>query len=98
VAPKMDLHVMERNREYIDRPENREFAFNYLRAIYAAFLQAGDRTGASRVLAILRRRGGLDGRVVRLYVRHAPEFRKFKTILRYNDLRRLAYSLKGRGG
>jgi hypothetical protein len=68
----------------------------YLRAIYAGFLRGGDREAASNVLATLRSYGAADGRVLRLYVRHAPEFRKLKSLLHYDGMRLLANRLARR--
>jgi len=88
-APDFDLRVLEKHRSYLQRPENRGFENAYLAAIFASFLQGGNRRGAMHILAELRRRGALEFSLLRKYARHAPEFRALKSLLRYNRLRRL---------
>jgi glycosyltransferase involved in cell wall biosynthesis len=88
-GPAMDLRVLEKHREYLARTEHRQFVNRYLVAVFRGFLQANDRTSALRVIAELLRRGALSAEVLRLYVRHAPEFRLLKRLLRYDALRRL---------
>jgi hypothetical protein len=86
----IDLQVIEKHRGYLDLPEHREFVDSYLVTIYAGFLKAGDRSAARRIYAELRRRGALNFGVLRQYLRHAPEFRAAKSLLRYDSIRRMA--------
>jgi glycosyltransferase involved in cell wall biosynthesis len=86
----IDLQVIEKHRGYLDRPEHREFLDSYLVAIFAGFLKADDRSSARRIYAELRRRGALNFGVLRQYLRHAPEFRAAKSLLRYDSIRRIA--------
>ncbi len=88
-----DLRVIEKHRAYLSRPEHSEFLSDYLLVVFAGSLQAGDRRCASRILGELRRRGRLDGRTLRTYLRHAPEFRRVKAALRYDALRRIKNTL-----
>ena len=91
-----DLRVIEKHREYLDRPEHRGFDTSYLLNVFAGFLQAGNRRQAMRIFGQLRDRGALDASVLRKYLRHAPEFRKLKTLLRYNEMRRIVHRLRNR--
>jgi glycosyltransferase involved in cell wall biosynthesis len=88
-VPGTDLRVIDKHREYLERAEHAEFLNSYLAEVYRGFLQAGDRSAALRMIGTLRRRRALNGRLLRMYVRHAPEFRILKKLLRYDDLRRL---------
>jgi glycosyltransferase involved in cell wall biosynthesis len=91
-----DLRVMEKHREYLDHPEHQAFKSSYLLNIFAGFLQTGNRRSAMRILGELRSRGALNAGVLRKYLRHAPEFRALKSLLRYSSLRRLANQWRGR--
>ncbi|MGD9842293.1 MAG: glycosyltransferase family 2 protein [Steroidobacteraceae bacterium] len=88
-GPDIDLRVIDKHREYLERAEHREFMNTYLLTIFAGFLQAGNRSSAVRIFNELRQRDALDAQVLRKYLRHAPEFRALKSLLRYNSLRRL---------
>ena len=90
----IDLRVIEKHREYLYRPEHREFLDDYLLAVFAGFLHEGNRGAAMRVLADLRRRGALKYRVLRIYIRHAPEFRTLKKLIRYDQMRQIAYNIR----
>jgi glycosyltransferase involved in cell wall biosynthesis len=90
----IDLQVIDKHREYLHRPEHREFLDRYLLAIFAGFLKAGDRSAAKRVFDELRRRGSLSFGLLRQYLSHAPEFRAVKTRFRYDSIRRVANNLK----
>lgn len=90
-APECDLGVIAKHRAYLDLPENRAFVDEYLRTVYAGFLEAGDRIGALRTLRQLHQRGALDLSLLRRYVRHAPEFRALKSLLGYNRLRQMRH-------
>jgi hypothetical protein len=95
-APDSDLRVLHKHRDYLQRVEHRQFEDSYLRAIYASFLQSGNRGAAIRTLGNLRRRGALELSLLRLYVRHAPEFRALKSLLRYNRLRQIRARMRQR--
>jgi glycosyltransferase involved in cell wall biosynthesis len=84
----MDLMVIEKHREYLALPVHRDFLDSYLGAIFSAFLEAGNRRAALRILSSLRRRQALHWGLVRKYVRHAPEFRALKALFRYDAIRR----------
>jgi glycosyltransferase involved in cell wall biosynthesis len=90
----IDLRVIEKHRDYLCQPEHREFLEDYLLAVFAGFLQEGNRSSAMRVLADLRQRGALGYRVLRKYVRHAPEFRALKRLIRYDLMRQVAYNMR----
>ena len=87
---EMDLQVIDKHREYLYLSEHRKFLDSYLVAIFAGFLKAGDRSSAKRIFGKLRQRGALNFRVLRQYLRHAPEFRAVKNLLRYDSIRRIA--------
>ena len=53
----IDLRVIEKHRQYLQLPEHREFLDSYLLAVFVGFLEAGNRSSATRMLAELRRRG-----------------------------------------
>ena len=91
---EFDLQVIDKHREYLYRPEHREFLDSYLLAIFAGFLRAGNRSAAMRAFGELHRRGALNIAVIRQYLRHAPEFRALKTRIRYDSIRRIAYNLR----
>jgi glycosyltransferase involved in cell wall biosynthesis len=93
-----DLRVIEKHRGYLSVPEHDEFLSEYLLVVFAGYLEAGNRRSALRILGELRRRGALDSRALRYYLRHAPEFRALKTVLRYDTLRRIRNRLRSRGG
>jgi glycosyltransferase involved in cell wall biosynthesis len=95
-APDSDLRVLDKHRDYLQRPEHRQFEDGYLRAIFASFLQSGNRDAAMQTLGKLRRRRALDLTLLRQYVRHAPEFRALKSLIRYNRLRQLAARMRHR--
>jgi glycosyltransferase involved in cell wall biosynthesis len=90
----IDLRVIDKHREYLYRPEHREFLDDYLLEVFAGFLLEGNRSAAMRVLADLRQRGALKYRVLRKYVRHAPEFRALKRLVRYDLVRQFAYHMR----
>jgi len=91
----IDLRVIDKHREYLHRPEHREFLNDYLLAVFAGYLQEGNRSAAMRMIGELRRRRALEYRVLRKYVRHAPEFRALKRLIRYDVIRQIA-SNKGK--
>jgi glycosyltransferase involved in cell wall biosynthesis len=95
-APDSDLRVLDKHRDYLQRPEHRQFEDGYLRAIFASFLQSGNRGAAMQILGTLRRRGALNLGVLRKYVRHAPEFRALKSLIRYNRLRQMTARMRHR--
>jgi glycosyltransferase involved in cell wall biosynthesis len=100
-GPSIDLRVIDKHRAYLQRPEHRAFLNNYLLVVYAGFLQAGDRGSAAGIFSELRKRRALNLPLLRVYVRHAPEFRALKVLLRYTAIRRLTtrtVSLPGRAG
>jgi hypothetical protein len=88
IGPLTDLRVIDKHRDYLSRPEHATFLDDYLRQVFAGFLQAGDTQGARRLLAKLRERGAADRRLARLYLRHAPASRWVKARLHYEALRR----------
>lgn len=90
-GPQCDLAIMERHRSYLDRPENAGFMEEYYLRVLAGFLLAGNGAGSRGVLRELRRRGALDQRALRVYLRHASGFRKLKSLLRYDSIRRLRH-------
>jgi hypothetical protein len=49
-----------------------------------------------QILGTLRRRGALNLGVLRKYVRHAPEFRALKSLIRYNRLRQMTARMRHR--
>jgi glycosyltransferase involved in cell wall biosynthesis len=89
----IDLRVIEKHREYLERPEHREFLASYLVAVFVGFLKAGNRHSAMRMLGELRRRGALRLGLLREYLRHAPEFRALKSWVRYDAIRRISNKL-----
>jgi glycosyltransferase involved in cell wall biosynthesis len=91
-----DIRVIDKHRDYLSLPEHDEFLSEYLLIVFAGYLEAGNRRSALRIIGELRRRGALDSRVFRYYLRHAPEFRALKTVLRYDALRRVRNRLKSR--
>ncbi|HEY3731877.1 MAG TPA: glycosyltransferase [Steroidobacteraceae bacterium] len=95
VGAAIDLQVIDKHREYLCRPEHSEFLDRYLCAILAGYLKVGDRPAAMRIMRELRARGALNYGVLRQYVRHAPEFRALKRVMRYDSIRRMAHRLTG---
>jgi glycosyltransferase involved in cell wall biosynthesis len=93
-GPAINLRVIEKNRAYLYLPEHRRFLDSYLAVVFVGFLDAGDRAGALRTLGELRRRGALSFGLLRLYLRHAPEFRALKVAFRYDSLRRYRNMLR----
>jgi glycosyltransferase involved in cell wall biosynthesis len=89
VGPKLDLRVIEKHREYLQRPEHRDFLTKYLLVVFSGFLNAGDRQSAARIFRELCKRHGLTLSIVRSYIRYAPEFRALKALLRHSVVRRL---------
>jgi glycosyltransferase involved in cell wall biosynthesis len=89
-----DLQVIEKHREFLGRPEHQEFLDSYLIAVFAGFLRAGNRRSAMQVLGELRRRGVFNLGLLRQYLRHAPEFRALKEVLRYDTFRRIVNGLR----
>jgi glycosyltransferase involved in cell wall biosynthesis len=89
VGPRLDLRVIEKHRDYLQRPEHRDFLTQYLLVVFAGFLNAGDRRSAADIFGELRKRHGLSLSIVRSYLRYAPEFRALKSLLRYSAIRRL---------
>jgi glycosyltransferase involved in cell wall biosynthesis len=89
-----DLQVIEKHREFLGRPEHQEFLDSYLIAVFAGFLRAGNRRSAMQVLGELRRRGVFNLGLLRQYLRHAPEFRAMKELLRYDTFRRIVNGLR----
>jgi len=88
---EMDLRVIDKHHAYLHRPEHRASLGSYLVAVYVEYLRSGNRAAARRVQRELRRQGTPSLGVVRQYVRHAPEFRALKALLRYDVLRRLVH-------
>jgi glycosyltransferase involved in cell wall biosynthesis len=88
-----DLRVIEKHREYLYRPEHNEFLDEYLLEVFAGFLLERNRSAAMRVSADLRRRGALRYRMLRSYLRYAPEFRTLKRLIRYDLIRKFAYHI-----
>jgi glycosyltransferase involved in cell wall biosynthesis len=89
-----DLDVIAKHRRYLERPEHKGFLDNYFTAVYLSFLEAGDRTKARQIWDVLRQRRALHVGLLRKYVRHAPEFRALKSLIRYQFIRRLLYRRK----
>lgn len=89
-GPSIDLRVIDKHRDYLERPQHRCFLDKYLLVVYAGFLQAGDRASAAGISRELRRRHALQLPMLRIYLRHAPEFRALKALLRYSAIRRVA--------
>lgn len=94
VGPDTDLRVIEKHCRYLDLPQHRRFVNDYLASIFAGFLQSGNRRAAMRILGQLRRRKALDARLLRKYIRHAPEFRALKHLLGYSTVRRFRNRLQ----
>ncbi|MGC2459696.1 MAG: glycosyltransferase [Steroidobacteraceae bacterium] len=92
-AAEIDLSVIEKHREYLYLPEHRQFLDNYFVAVFVGFLEADNRGSAVRILGKLSRRRALSAGILRKYIRHAPEFRALKTLLRYDSIRRIAKRL-----
>lgn len=92
----VDLRVIDKHLEYLRRPEHHEFLSEYLLVVFAGFLQAGKRHAALHIVRELRQRGALDLRVLRNYLRHAPEFRALKGAIRYSTIRRMRNKLFNR--
>jgi glycosyltransferase involved in cell wall biosynthesis len=86
----IDLRVIDKHREFLQRPEHREFLDSYLLAVFVGFLEAGNRPAAMNILRELRRRGAFRIGVLRKYLRHAPEFRALKSLVRYDAMRRMS--------
>jgi glycosyltransferase involved in cell wall biosynthesis len=91
-----DLEVIKKHQAYLNLPAHACFLNDYLLVVYAGYLDAGDRRGALRIVGELRRRGALDSRIFRYYLRHSPEARALKTLLRYDALRRMKNTLRNR--
>ena len=91
VGAEIDLQVIDKHRDYLHRPEHHAFLTSYLVAVYVGYLKTGNRTAARRVRRELREHGALARGLTRQYLRHAPEFRALKTLLRYDTFRRLAH-------
>jgi glycosyltransferase involved in cell wall biosynthesis len=89
-----DLKVIAKHRGYLERPEHKAFLDSYYTAVYLNLLEAGDRTKARQIWGVLRQRRALHVGLLRKYVRHAPEFRALKSLIRYQFIRRLLYQLK----
>jgi glycosyltransferase involved in cell wall biosynthesis len=89
-----DLKVIDKHREYLERPEHKTFLDSYFTAVYVNFLEAGDRTKAQQMWRVLRQRRALHVGLLRKYVRHAPEFRALKSLIRYQLIRRFLYRRK----
>jgi glycosyltransferase involved in cell wall biosynthesis len=90
---EIDLQVIDKHREYLYRPEHHDFLDSYLVDVFAGFLRAGNRRCAMQTLGKLRKRRALDLGVLRQYLRHAPEFRALKALLRYDAIRRMVNRL-----
>jgi len=90
----IDLGVIDKHREYLYRPEHRQFLDSYFVAVFVAFLEAGKRSSAARILAKLFHRRALSAGLLRKYIRHAPEFRALKTLIRLDTVRRLRNNLR----
>ncbi len=93
-GPRSDLWIIDKHRDYLSRPENSEFLNRYLLRIFAGFLLAGDNAAARKIVTELRHRGGLDFRIVHIYLRHSAGFRALKDLLRYEAIRRFVNALK----
>jgi len=91
VGAEIDLRVIDKHRDYLNRPEHQAFLTSYLVAVYIGYLKTGNRVAARRIRRELRQHGALARGLTRQYLRHAPEFRALKTLLRYDTLRRLAH-------
>ena len=89
-----DLKVIAKHRGYLEQPEHKAFLDSYFTAVYLNLLEAGDRSKAWQIWSVLRRRGALHLGLLREYVRHAPEFRALKSLIRYQSIRRLLYRRK----
>jgi hypothetical protein len=87
----IDLRVIDKHREFLQRPEHRKFLDSYLLAVFVGFLEAGNRPAAMNILRELRRHGALEIGVLRKYLRHAPEFRALKSLVRYDAMRRMSH-------
>ncbi len=98
VGAAVDLRVMDKHRDYLRRPEHFAFETTYLLNVFAGYLQAGNRRGAREVLGELLQREARYPTVLRKYLRHAPEFRALKTLLRYDWLRGIAHRRLRRAG
>jgi glycosyltransferase involved in cell wall biosynthesis len=82
-GPKNDLRVIDKHRAYLELPAHRGFFNQYWLVVFSRFLLAADRKSAIRILGEMRRSGALSRQVLRMYVRHAPEFQVLKSLLRY---------------
>jgi glycosyltransferase involved in cell wall biosynthesis len=89
VGPTLDLRVIEKHREYLERPEHRDFLTRYLLAVFSGFLSVGDRQSAARIFRELGKRHRVSLSIVRSYLRYAPEFRALRALLRHSIIRRL---------
>jgi glycosyltransferase involved in cell wall biosynthesis len=94
VGPEIDLSVIDKHRQYLNLPEHRQFLDSYFVAVYEGFLEADNRGSAVRILGELRRRRALSVGLLRKYIRHAPEFRALKALIRYDTIRRLKNNLR----
>jgi glycosyltransferase involved in cell wall biosynthesis len=88
------LKIIDKHRGYLERPEHKAFLDSYFTAIYLDFLEFGNRCGARHIWGVLRQRRALHVGLLRKYVRHSPEFRALKTLIRYQSIRRLLYRWK----
>jgi glycosyltransferase involved in cell wall biosynthesis len=93
----LDLLVISKHQEFLDRPQNRAFLDRYLVTVFEGFLQAGKRRSAMRMVRELHSRGALHIGLLRRYVRHAPEFRAIKSLFRYDSIRRIKNRMKRTG-
>jgi glycosyltransferase involved in cell wall biosynthesis len=91
VGAEVDLLVIDKHRDYLQRPEHQQFLATYLVVVYVGYLKTGNRAAARRIRRELRQHGALRLGLMRQYLRHAPEFRALKTLMRYDTFRRLAH-------
>jgi glycosyltransferase involved in cell wall biosynthesis len=87
---EIDLLVIDKHRDYLQRPEHQAFLASYLVAVYVGYLNTGNRDAARRIRRELRQHGAQGLGLARQYLRHAPEFRALKSLVHYDTLRRLA--------
>jgi hypothetical protein len=80
-GPGIDMRVIDKHREYLERPEHSQFLNQYLLVVYSRALQTGDRDCAAKALRELRQRHALSMAVLKMYLRHAPEFRTLHALL-----------------
>lgn len=96
-VPDTDERVMEKHRAYLELPENRGFRNRYLLEVLTGYIQAGMRGVALRRAWDLMRHGSLDFPAIISCLRHTPELRALKSVIRYDSIRRLRYSARMRG-